>query len=243
MNDAASLEQDRKGRGGMGLAIIGGVFLLTMIGKRPESPPPVVPPDGFFLGAGELSDLSISLHNPIDKFPGDKTGVIAVNFNYRGPAQTIYIGTGIKPDSGFFGVNFDSGAHLVNQPPSILPGGGAGWGFFLLDVPESANTVSFEKTYSNPVGSWTIPDPDAPYLSSRNGEEVRVNFGSADVWIWAASGNLVDAEVGGSYSSEVVKTAVTNEANILVVGSPGNVFNIVRPIVTASLGSLSLAFQ
>ncbi len=216
------VHQQQKGQiTGVTLLVVAGVIVwaLTRRGEATAAPAPEAGPTG----SGEIGNLSLDITNPIDKLPGDVTGIARVDFTYRGPAQELIVGWGIKPSGNIFGINYDNGDHLIASPRRA-------WGKTLvgaINVPASQEFKSYFADFTAQIqATFQVPDPTVTQFG-RNGSSVGLNFGGADAWVWVASGALVDAEIN-PFDPNSEDIAVTAERNILKVISPGNVINILQ---------------
>jgi len=220
----------------MGLVVVGGVLLLASRGRGPAATqtttrPPISPLDDQH---GTIADLKVDVLNPLSKKPGDIMTVGRVSFRYRGPAQTLWLGWGVKPGhlGGFLPgteVDFDNGENLIARPVRA-------WNWAKLrSVPTTAKFVNVVHDYAalnrapNPkydipdVGGVpvTIPNPAVKQYAA-DGTEQRLNFGDTDIWIW----------ITGSLRQPTLPTAltITVEDDMLAFEKGANAFDIVRPL-------------
>lgn len=220
----ATMEQ----RGGIGPAILAGLVLFVITRQRGAAAPAPEPVTGGVNAVGEVRNLAIAVSNPLDKSPGSIVGISSVAFDYRGPAQQVFVAWGIKPEGRLFGINFDNGAHLIERPVRA-------WSQLGISVPASGDFMRVAPGFTGTRANIAIPDPGVPQFG-RDGGSVGLNFGTADVWIWIVSG----AAVAGAVTGQEFRTKLTAETNILVLSTDADVFRILEP--TASASALSVTF-
>lgn len=225
MSESKVATMEQRG-GGIAVAVVAGLILWSLTRRPPSAEAQPAPQPTFGEGAvGEVRNLAIDVSNPIDKAPGSIVGVTGVAFDYKGPAQDIWVVWGIKPAGGLFGINFDNGAHLIERPVRA-------WAQASFPVPASANFTRLRPNFSGARANIAIPDPGVPQFG-RDGGAAGLNFGTADVWIWMVSG----AAMAGAPD---FRSALTLEQNILVIDTDADVFAIIES--TAAVAALSVTF-
>lgn len=225
-------------QGGMGGLVILVLLALAFRGRGGDATGPAAPANGDapLVGAkGEVMDLSVTATNQIVKLPGDVVGVIRVSFRYKGPQQSLIFGWGVKPRSGglFTAINFANGDNLIDSPQRA-------WNWRIVAVKASTTFVGYNIAFPDPVAAFNMPDPRKAQ-SGRDGRSLGLGFGSLDVWTWLASGDAIFAT---TTPTELLTfpPSLTDERNLLIVASPGNVYDLIEPATTAAADQLNLAF-
>jgi len=226
-------ELDQNGGGGLLLLAALGLWLFSQrqdgaVGNGTPGPTPA--------GAGQIKDLQVQATNPLVKHPGDAAAVTGLTFQYKGPAQGLTLGWGIKPSSGILGVNFDQGAHLMRFAWNVTG--------VLIDVQESADFLPYTFTFALPQAKITIPEPGVAQ-TTLDGGSAKVNEGLADVWVWIFSpvaAQAAEPQFQTFAAANPWATRLTFEPMLLVVASPADVFDIQKvPMSTVSALSVSFA--
>lgn len=225
-------QAQRGGMQGVAFAVIAGLILFGITRRQPMEEAPA-PEEGVGVGGAQARNLNVgfveagveagqginglqgfTLAGQLSVDPGDVRGLRGYSFQYRGPANNLRLGWGIKPDLGFFGANFNNGDNLIARPST-------GWGTIAINVNASADFVTYEAVFFGPNAAISIPDPAFQQIN-RVGDNVGLNYGSTDVWVWLAVANTHEES--------------TIENNQLVLDTDANVFDIRQPAQPSAAG-------
>ena len=224
------------GNQGLVALIIGGLALAFVLRQTGLDGDGEQPGPGNGTGGAEVRNLGVDFGGggaasqaqagfaarQIDVEPLSIHGLTGYTFQYRGPANTLQLGWGIKPDVGFFGANWNNGGNLIQRPFRA-------WNSINVPVSASVDFATFQQNFvGGTQASIAIPDPAVQQIN-RAGDNVGLNFGSADVWVWLA---VATTQLQGLM-----------ESNQLVIDTDANVFNILAPSIPSAAGqALNVVF-